>query len=354
MSYHNSNHNSNQNKQRNYKSRPNNNRQHNTNNKPVSLADIEQNVKNIQELVDINLKNINPSFLVDNFEPVSVLRNTPLRAEFNNICKGKTETKNMEEKPQVDNMKIYLCKEEQIRDIPPILQPLFDKPKKYYIYGTPNTFSFYHSILCIMDSEYLFQGKVQKEKKLDESRTNLVYSLDENFTKFNYKSKRFKKTVIRDNLLNSKIFIPQVNHYISDYYNICLLIIDTETYLYSLVNGYDKDKEFIVMLRKNNYYQPILNSEGNNRFSSDILEKIKDILKPEFDIDTTEKVVKEVEKDIQINNISELQKESKYLVGDLLIIARNLGIETKISGTNRNKKKSDLYQEIKNKLELTQ
>ena len=99
------------------------------NNKPVSLSDIEDNVKNINELVDINLKNLNTSFLVDNFEPVSVLRNTPLRSEFNNLCKGKTESKNMDDKPVIDNKKIYLCKEEQIRDIPPILQSLFDNPK---------------------------------------------------------------------------------------------------------------------------------------------------------------------------------------------------------------------------------
>ena len=60
------------------------------NNKPVSLSEVEDNVKNINELVDINLKNLN-TFLVDNFEPVSVLRNTPLRSEFNNLCKGKTD-----------------------------------------------------------------------------------------------------------------------------------------------------------------------------------------------------------------------------------------------------------------------
>ena len=43
------------------------------------------------------------------------------------------------------------------------------------------------------------------------------------------------------------------------------------------------------MLRKNNYYQySILNSEGNNKFTSDILGKIKEILKPEFDIDLSD------------------------------------------------------------------
>lgn len=318
----------------------------------LSLQDIERSVKKVSDLVDININNLLDSFLVDNFEPVSVLRNTELRSEFNNLCKGKTESKNIVEK-KIDNKKIYLCKEEQIRDIPHLLLSLFDKPKKYYIYGTPSQFSFYHSILLIIQSDFILQGKIQKERIIDDARNNLVYELDDFYKKNNYKSKKFKKSVIRDNLLNSKSFLPQVNTYIADYNNVCLLIIDTETYLYSLINDYGKDKDFVIMLRKNNYYQPILNSEGNNKFSSDIIEKLSKILKPEFEID------KDVKNDFSdINEKQELildssfvlLKESKYKVGELQEIAKKLGIEIKIMGTNKNKKKSDLYTEIKDSL----
>ena len=49
-----------------------------------------------------------------------------------------------------------------------------------------------------------------------------------------------------------------------DYFNICLLIIDAESHLFSMGNDYNKDKQFIVMIRKNNTFQPILNTDGNS------------------------------------------------------------------------------------------
>ena len=333
-------------------------------NKPqyLNLNQLEQSVKKINDLVDITINNFNDSFIIDNFEPVSVLRNTNLRTEFNNLCKGKQESRSLNEQDNKENnKKIFLCKEEQIRDIPPLLTSLFEKVNKYYIYGTPSNYSFYHSILLIMNSEFILQGKLAKEKIIDDSRTKLVFDLDENYVKFEYKKKRYTKSTIRENLLNSKIFLPQVNAYIADFYDVCLLIIDTETYLYSLINDYDKDKKFVIMLRKNNYYQPILNSEGNNLFDSEVIDKIGKILKPEFDIDFNvkeRKLNKQKEQsdntnklqDVKIDKDFELLKETKYKLTDLHLISKKLSIDIKILGTNRNKKKSDLYKEISNKI----
>jgi hypothetical protein len=305
-------------------------------------------------IIDIGIDNINPDFCIDNYKPENTLRNSDFRSEFNSLCKGKTEAKNLEEKPKVDNKKIYLCKEDQIRDIPPLLEPLFTKPKNYYIYGTPGKFSLYYSILNIVDSEFILKGSIHKEKMIDDCRNKLVYELDELYKKFNYKKKKFKKSAIKENLLNSKYFIPQVNTYIADYYNLCLLIIDTETYLYSLVNDFSKDKEFIVMLRKNNYYQPILGVDGKHKFTWEIMEKISTILKPEFEIDmnlqsnSMEPKTENINTEETIWVPKKLEKLWKYKLSDLHDIAKTLNINIK-SG-NRNKKKEDLYNEIEGKL----
>ena len=298
-------------------------------------------------IIDINIDNMNDDFCIDNFKSVNILRNSNFRQEFNSLCKGKTEAKNLEEKPKFDDKKIYLCKEGQIRDIPPILTSLFDKPKNYYIYGTSGKFSFYHAILNIVDGEFILKGDIHKEKIIDECRNELVYNLDDNYKKFDYKAKRFKKSAIKENLLNSKVFLPQVNTYIVDYYNLCLLIIDTESYLYSLANDFDKEKEFIVMIRKNNYYQPILGVDGKNKFSWEIMEKISKILKPEFEINMEHKkeIVKVEEEKPKKSVSTGLQKLWKYKLSDLHEIAKKLGIEVKVSG--KNKKKEDLYDEIK-------
>ena len=126
----------------------------------------------------------------------------------------------------------------------------------------------------------------------------------------------------------------------------CLLIIDTESYLYSLANDFDKEKEFIIMIRKNNYYQPILGVDGKNKFSWEIMEKISKILKPEFEIimEPKKEIVQEEEKPKKSNSTG-LQKLWKYKLSDLYEIAEKLGIEVKVG--NKNKKKEDLYEEIK-------
>lgn len=347
----------------------------------LSLSNVEKSIKKVTDMIDINLKLLNEDFLIDNYQKPATLRNSILRAEFNNLCKGKTEAKNMEEPVYENNKKIYLCKEDQIRDIPPILKKLFSNPKKYYILGTPSNFSFFYSLLSILNNDFILEGKAQKEKIIDELRNTLVYNLDTFYTQNNYKQKRFKKGVIRENILNSKVFLPQVIHYILDYHNICLVVVDTETYLYTLANDYNQDREYVIMLRKNNYYQPILNSEGNTRFKNDILQVISKILKPEFEIDMSvtvkvsepvvskpvvsepvisEPVVSEpvivkvsnpvVSVPVVSSDSITLKKETAYKIAELQSIALQLGIDIKKTPTNKNKKKSDLYQEVKGKL----
>ena len=318
----------------------------------LTLSDIERSIKKVSDMVDVQLKDLNSSFMVDNYQAPNTLRNSILRSEFNNLCKGKTEAKKMDEVSYENEKKIYLCKEDQIRDIPPLLKSLFDNPKKYYIMGTPSEFSFFYSLLSILDAEFLLEGKSQKDKIIDDLRNTLVYNLDTFYTQNNYKEKRFKKSVIRDNILNSKHFLPQVIHYILDYHKMCLLVIDTETYLYTLACDYHEDRDYIIMLRKNNYYQPILNSEGKSKFTTDMLQRLSVILKPEFEIDT-----KPIAPSIVNTNTSEsvvvsvkLEKESSYKIAELQSIAEKIGLCIKQPNTNKNKKKSELYSEIKSKL----
>ena len=136
----------------------------------------------------------------------------------------------------------------------------------------------------------------------------------------------------------------------------CLLVIDTETYLYTLACDYHVDRDYIIMLRKNNYYQPILNSEGKSKFTTDMLQKLSVILKPEFEIDTNPVTPSIVNTNTNTNTSEstevsiKLEKESSYKIGELQSIAEKLGLGIKQHNTNKNKKKSDLYLEIKAKL----
>ena len=307
----------------------------------ITLTRLEQSVNKITDLIDINLSKFNENFLLDNFKKDNILKSTKLRQEFNQLCKNKAESKNIEEKSlSLDNKKIYVCRENQVRDIPPILNPAFTNFKKLYLMGVPMKNSFIHSIHNIMDTDFLLKGPIQKEKTLDEFRNNVVLEIDQLFKKYNYGQKKFKKSNIRDNLLSSKVFLPQTINLVCDYFDVCLLLIDAESHLFSLGNDYQKDKKFIVMIRKNNTYQPILNTDGNHYFESNIVDEIDKVLKPEVEIDKTSN---------EFVMPCELGKEKDYKITQLQKIAEMLNISIYSEGKKK-KLKSDLYQEIKGKM----
>ena len=173
--------------------------------------------------------------------------------------------------------------------------------------------------------------------------------MDELYKKYNYKNKRFKKSVLRDNILSSNALLPQTINLIADYFNVCLIIIDIETHLYSLGNDYRNDWKFIVMLRKNSYYQPILSTEGLHSFEENILDGLEKILKPEIEIDKSP-IKSDSDEDIEVEIPKELGKEKDYKIVVLQKIADKLGLSIYESGSKKKKLKKDLYEEIKDKL----
>ena len=201
-------------------------------------------------------------------------------------------------------------------------------------------------------------GDLQKQLKIDEIRNEMVFKLDDFFKEMKYNSRKFKKVTIRDNLLNNKSLLPQTLTFIADFYKVCVIIIDTESHLYSLVNDYREDWEFIVMLRKFNYYQPILNSTGKHRFNYEVLNRLDNILNPEVDIDRSKNKT-----EVKLENFSEIEenktncktqeilvnklgKERDYKIAELVDIAQKIGINI-LQSNGRKKLKKDLYAEIK-------
>ena len=62
----------------------------------LTLQNVENSIKRVTDIVDVQLKNFNEMFMVDNYIQPNILRNSVLRSEFNNLCKGKTESKQMD------------------------------------------------------------------------------------------------------------------------------------------------------------------------------------------------------------------------------------------------------------------
>ena len=132
--------------------------------------------------------------------------------------------------------------------------------------------------------------------------------------------------------------LPQTINLITDYFNVCLIIIDTETHLYSLGNDYKPDTKFIVMLRKNSYYQPILSTEGVHCFDESVLTELEKILKPEVEIiKSTSPTVSSSPEPETIEVPKQLKKEKDYKISELQSMAGLLGISI-MEGTGKKKK----------------
>ena len=61
----------------------------------LSLSQLEKIVKKVTAVIDVPLSNFNPDFMIDNYQETNILRSSMLRTEFNTLCKGKTESKNL-------------------------------------------------------------------------------------------------------------------------------------------------------------------------------------------------------------------------------------------------------------------
>ena len=58
----------------------------------INLNKLETSISKITDLIDVTLEKLNEEFLVDNFEPPNILKNTTLRKEFNKLWKVMTDT----------------------------------------------------------------------------------------------------------------------------------------------------------------------------------------------------------------------------------------------------------------------
>ena len=102
---------------------------------------------------------------MDNFKPVNNLKSTKLRNEFNQLCKNKAESKNMEEKTlSLESKKIYLCRDNQVRDVPPILCPIFANPKKLYLMGVPERTVLFIQFLILWKPISFLKDPFKKKK----------------------------------------------------------------------------------------------------------------------------------------------------------------------------------------------
>lgn len=177
----------------------------------------------------------------------------------------------------------------------------------FYSYKVGTQDSFIRSILSIINIEFCISSENSKHEMVQEFRYKLAYEIDENFKLLNYSYRKMNKNNIKDLLLNEKRLDDKCLIYICDLLNInCIVLYDLHHY-YMIHNEYNKDKNTVLLILKNNIYYPLLKTDNQNYISYDNYDKIKKVyqIKNIFNDTKQKKILK---KPLHTNNLHLIDK----------------------------------------------
>lgn len=141
----------------------------------------------------------------------------------------------------------------------------------YYIKDNNNICSFLHSIMTILDKDFIFS--LNKNKEIIDLRKKLCFDLEYLYRKFGYVNKRnIKKDNIQKQLLDiNHNFDEIIEKYVVDYFglNIFIFVIENDN-LIDIINYMANNDEIniykptILLIKINNKYFPILNKNNEH------------------------------------------------------------------------------------------
>jgi hypothetical protein len=230
----------------------------------VSIGDITKRVKSNKQNIKINL-NVNPEF-----EQTNVIKK---RAKQN------LDKLTKEDDTDGNDVGDIIYNENEVINIPKKLDNLFDNLlyDNYYLYGISiSDYSFLNSLLYVLLSDFKFKNTNDQGKVSFQLKTNLLNELPDYFKKNKYGKMLFKKTEMEDNI-EKNLFESAELHYLSDYYNINLVVLDYYKFTYHAGN-YNEDNKNIIIVKYNEIYLPLIHIFGEypgNLIYKCIINKLK-------------------------------------------------------------------------------
>ena len=313
----------------------------------VSIGDITKRIKSNKQNIKINL-NINPEF------------------EQTNVIK-KRDKKNLDKLTKEvvsdgNNIGDISYSENEVINIPKKLDNLFDNLlyDNYYLYGISiSDYSFLNSLLYVLLSDFKFKNTNDQKQFSFQLKTNLLNELPDYFKKNKYGKLLFKKTEIEDNI-EKNLFESAELHYLSDYYNINLVVLDYYKFTYHTGN-YNEDNKNIIIVKYNDIYLPLIHIFGeypDNIIYKCIINKLKinnlsqeslvvaevGTVEPKEDNET---MSKELLNKVPVAPVApiKLKGYSSYKLNELQELALKYNINIKLD--HKIKTKKQLYDELK-------
>ena len=248
-------------------------------------------------------------------------------------------------KNTIDNDIIY--KNGDIIPISDDLKVIFDTNfDKYYIYGIQNTESFFTSLFFLTNHNFIVKSNNEKKASIISFKRDIGLKLDNIYKENKYSKLKFIKSEMNNDIFNSNNVNYPLLLLCCDYLkkNFCIIDKNKKSYLF-LKSFHSENNSFLLIVKFNNIYMPILNIDNHNELDLDLFEKnIKHNFVKENIDNFTERLQESKE------NVIELKALSSYKLKELQDLAKDNNIEIKKEkdGKEKNKTKQELYNEILN------
>lgn len=311
---------------------------------PISISQVTKCVKRNKQTIKINLNTDTRFEQSHEFVVYRDKRNAPLDNEVSMLNANATNESNTDIQYQ----------HHQVIDIPKKLNDIFDNVlgDDYYLFGVDKDMSFIMSLLYIISKDFKLKDTKTQTQYCQELKKNLIEKLPKYFKEKSYSSLNFNRTQMETKLHNN-VYDNQILCYISDYYNLNLIVFDYNKSSY--INGYEYNDNHnnVIIIVNDNVYLPLVHIYGEfpNKFIYKCLvnkfktsNKVNKISKAEV-----EEVISPKPTDNTPTVKTSLKAFSAYKLKELQEIASTLNIclSHSVDGKNKKKTKNELYNEIK-------
>ena len=270
----------------------------------------------------------------------------------NNLLNNNIEVLKEEKKPESKSIldlfskdkhnNFSSCELNQCLQLPDIFRRTFDDYNSFYRYGVMKQFSFLHSLMCIIDPMYGSYTAQNKKSEIDCLYNKLLFEFPKMYDKYNYRKFGYKKGILQSKLSSDKKTDRSVQRYVSNYFNINILVVKIKYQKYYICGDYDSKILSIIIINYEDTFEPILNQNGHHYFKDAL-----SLLEKEFTLEPSEE--KKI-MEISTSNDEEKQLKIKLLkkkkASEVYELCEKLDIKLEVGLGKKKKKKDDLISEI--------
>ena len=234
------------------------------------------------------------------------------------------------------------CKINECLPLPEIFRDILQDYESFYRYGILKQFSFLHSLMCIVDPMYGSYTTQNKRSEIDCLYNKMLFEFPKMYDKYNYRKFGYKKGILQAKLSSDKKTDRSVQRYVSNYFNINILVVKIKYQKYYICGDFDPQILSVIMINYEDTFEPILNQNGTHYFKD-----AQSLLEKELTLEPSEeKKIMEISTNTQEEKELKIKLFKKKKAPEIYELCEKLDIKLEVGLGKKKKKKDDLIAEI--------